>query len=124
MGQFSYDDPKYGSQHVTFIGKLASTDSADTVQARFATFCNAKITEVIAIGGTQGTNAAAGFTIKKGTTSVGVLTLGTTATAGVLRAASLTDQTFTATDVLNIHNVRSETNATAWVYVVWQEAFA
>ena len=121
---FSYDDPKYGSQKVSFVGKLGANASADTAQGRFVTYCNAKVTEVVAIGNAAGTADASGWTVKKGTTSCGSLVVGTTATAGVIQAASLTDQTFTSTDVLNIHNIGSDTQQEAFVYVVWQEAFA
>lgn len=124
MGDFSYDNPKYGSKKVTFLGKLGANAASNTAQARFATYCNAKITEVYALGDAAGTAATSGWTIKKGTTSVGALVVGTTNTAGVMKAASLTDQTFTSTDVLNITNIGSDTQQSAWVYVVWQEAFA
>ena len=121
MGR-KYDNPNFSGIHVVGLGLLTANASADTAQGRFASYMDAKITEVHCVIQGLGTADASGWTIKNGTTSVGTITQGTAAT-GTIAAATLTDQPFTATDVLNITNIGSDTTQSAFLFVTYQENF-
>jgi len=117
-----YSSPNFSGNHIVCLGKIDSNASVDTSQAKFAAYMNAKVTEVFVVVQAAGTATDAGYTIKKGTSSVGAITVGTAA-AGSIKAADLTDTNLTSTDVLHIHNITSDTQQEAYVYVVYQERF-
>lgn len=118
----AYTDDRYGTLQALTYADVDSNATAASVQVAHYFASKSKVTEVRGYIKAAGTGTTAGYTIKKGTASIGVLTLGTN-TAGQFIAASLTDTTFSSGDELSLCNVTSDTQMTADLQVDYQEAF-
>ncbi len=120
----TYDASRWGAIHICGLGKVAANVANTNPVARFAAFTTGKVLDVFTlIHNGAGTDVTSGFTIKKGTTSIGAIACSSGA-AGTIAAATLTDTDITSTDVINIHTTRSDTNLQGFLYVIWQEKFA
>lgn len=75
MANFNYDSPQYNVRQFTAF-RLPATTASNPV-LKYVTHCDMKIKRITGIVFTAGTNAAAGYGIYNGTTSVGSITFGT-----------------------------------------------
>lgn len=95
----AYDHPAYQVRGFTHINLPAT--AASTSVNKFAAYTSLKIKSIGAVINVAGTAAAAGWDILNGTTSVGALTAGTTAAAGVITQLA-TDIALTSGGYLDI----------------------
>jgi hypothetical protein len=78
----SYDHPAYTARHVTLLALPAV--AASTPCGKFVALMNMRIKQIDCGVNIAGTNAASGYDIYNGTTSVGEITNGTVAAAGAV----------------------------------------
>lgn len=124
MGGERYTDPRYCAENALCLGRLTPTvnGAADEEVARFRFFTKVKVKEVratVKVAGKAGTSA---FNVLKGTSSIGAVTLGTSA-AGSVIDASLADTDFDETDDLVLQNAVATDTCSAMIGVQYQERF-
>lgn len=95
----AYDHPTYTVRHVAPLALPAT--AASTSAGKFVALVAMKVKSVNVGVNIAGTNAAAGYDILNGTTSVGAITCGTDA-AGTIETAVTTDITLAAGGYLDI----------------------
>jgi hypothetical protein len=119
-----YNDPCYGNKGKMCLGRITPTASgaANEIIARFRSFTKVKLQEIRACIMVAGKADTSAFTVFKGTSSIGQVTLGTNA-AGSVVDASLTDTDFEATDDLILKNALATDTGSAFMYVQYQEQF-
>lgn len=100
---FAYDNPKYLARHSSQLNCVAGT--ADTLAAKFLAFTAMKIKSITANVNTAGTAAGAAYTIYQGTTSVGALSMGTSAAAASVSNGISADITLAAGEYVSLHRI-------------------
>ena len=119
----NYADPKYHVPMTDDTGALTLNATADSARKRIKKFAKWKLTAAKAVVVEAGLNTDDGFTVYKGTDSIGVITIGTE-TANSWVDGTITETTFESTDELTLNNVNSATAGQAQISLQWQHAFA
>lgn len=109
----AYDSPNFEVRRE--IAQAGIAGVASGAMAKFLVFQKTKLKKVHALITTAGTNAAAGFDIYVGTSSVGAITIGTD-TAGVTKSSALLNASVPAMGVIELRGKAD--SATAVVSVV------
>lgn len=121
----SFGDPEFCVLREAERLAIGSNSAADTVKASYQAFCKMKLIAIVGRVGTAGSGATAGFTIKNGTTSIGVLTLGIGAAGTIVDVLiDEANQEFAKDEVVNLTNVTSDTAFVASeLKFVWQRVY-
>jgi hypothetical protein len=114
-----YNDPAYTARHSAQYTLLAG--SAATIAGKFVAFTDQRIKSISANVLTAGTNDGAAYTLNKnGTSSVGVLTLGTNTAGSALSVTLSADITLEAGEWLDFYRIATHgATMAAAVQVEW-----
>lgn len=125
IGNRPYSDPTFGASHSLGLGQITPSvnGAADEVVARHRFFTAVKVLELRANIMVAGKASTSAFSVYKGTSSIGKITIGQS-TAGSVVDASLTDTDFETTDDLILKNVVETDTGSAFVSAQYQERFA
>ncbi|MBF0131798.1 MAG: hypothetical protein HQL75_04320 [Magnetococcales bacterium] len=110
----SYSDPDFQVRREHCAGEVGG--AATTEYARFASFQKARLKQVHAVVTTAGTTTGHGLDVYSGTTSIGSITLGTSA-AGVSGSSGALDATMAA---MGRFSVKSLADAAGKAVVVYE----
>ncbi|MBF0109270.1 MAG: hypothetical protein HQL76_08850 [Magnetococcales bacterium] len=110
----SYSDPDFQVRREHCAGEVGG--GATTEYARFASFQKARLKKVHSVVTTAGTTTDHGFDLYSGTSSIGAITLGTSA-AGATAASATLDASMTA---LGRFSVKSKADATGKAIIVYE----
>jgi hypothetical protein len=112
-----YDHPTYTVRQVAPI-KLPATAASTTV-SKFVAFTDIKVKSINAMVQIAGTTGSAGYDILNGTTSVGAITVGTTAAATMLSAVT-TDITLASGGYIDFKTKAASATGAAEAYVEFE----
>ncbi len=119
-----YGSPEYLVSQEHNLGLLTLNAADATNRSKLYAAVKKKLTAAYCVITGAGTAAAAAFKILNGTSSIGIITIGTQ-TAGAIATAVLDSgaASIAAGSVINITNTTSDTQGAGYVVLRWQDTF-